>query len=1080
MPVEYRVLGPLEIRRDGAPLRLHARKQRVLLGALLIDHGRVVSVDRLIECLWPESPPTKAPHAVQQHATRLRNSLGGDAAVVHRPPGYVLELDPQLLDCVRFEQLLAEALDALPVDPARADQRAADALALWRGDPFADFTFDSFAQEEIARLTELRLQAEELGIDAALALGRDVVADAQALVTVEPRREHRYAQLMLALFRAGRQTEASAVFHRAREALLEAGLEPGEELRELQRRILNQDPTLLLASPRAAAVIERRPVSVVAVEPQIPLDLDAEEHAAQTQRAKEIVARVAGHFDARRVDPFLLVFAHEDHEVRAHAAAAELASSLDARVGVDSGDAIVGADSVAGPVVERARQRAREGIEDAEPEVPARRSDGPFVGRDDELRQLRSSTAILVVGPPGIGKSRLVAEAARHEPVVVGRCSSYAADALAPLREVAAALGAPSALDDVPAAEVPLTFRRLCEGAAVRVAIDDVQWADGIVTDTIEHLAQRGLGVIALARDELLRERPAFMPSAPRLTLAPLSDDDAARLVHELGGDGRLTLRAEGNPLYIEQLLAHADDGDGSLPTTLRSLLAARLDLLPPSERELVEQAAVIGRDFAPALLDLPNARRTLAALVRRGFLEAAPAEEAFGERFRFRHALIHETAYEAIPAARRSELHERTADLLAGGDDEIVGFHLERAATLRPDDRHASRLAEDAGRRLADAGMAVFKLGYARRAADLLARATALLPLDDPRRAELVCERAVALRTAGESEEARELLEVAREGPDRRVRLRAEIEEAALDYMARDASPQRLLEAAEAARPVFEALSDDRSLGRLWLLRGWIEGGALGRCEAWNDAAERALAYYRTIGFPTATCLAQIAAALYYGPMPVSAALRRLDVLLTEAVEDLAGEAAVVAHVGGLRAMAGDAHGADAALRRARSMFEELDRPTSMLFTVAPLEADAARFRGDADAAISILERTSEELRARAQWSYFASTTALLAELLLDLGRDDEAAHWSLESRERAGDVWAQIGWRAAQARISQDTALALEAVDLAEAVDQHDLRARAFLAAGDVARARQIYEEKGNIAAASRLTAAMSPGTT
>src|SRR5204862_2872273 len=129
MPVEIRVLGPLEIRRDGVPVPLHARKPRTMLGALLVDHGRVVSVDRLIEALWPTSAPAGAQHALEAHATRLRKLLGTDLPLVARAPGYLLELDPQLLDGVRFEQLLAEARES---EPERAAARAEDALALWR------------------------------------------------------------------------------------------------------------------------------------------------------------------------------------------------------------------------------------------------------------------------------------------------------------------------------------------------------------------------------------------------------------------------------------------------------------------------------------------------------------------------------------------------------------------------------------------------------------------------------------------------------------------------------------------------------------------------------------------------------------------------------------------------------------------------------------------------------------------------------------------------------------------------------------------------------------------------------------
>jgi DNA-binding SARP family transcriptional activator len=160
MPVEFRVLGPLEIRRNGTPVPLRARKPRTMLGALLVEHGRIVSIDRLIDALWPTAPPAGAQHALETHATRLRKLLGDDVTLTARDPGYVLEIDPQLLDSVRFEQLLAAARES---EPERAATRADDALALWRGEALADFEFESFAQEEIARLNELRSTPRRCG-----------------------------------------------------------------------------------------------------------------------------------------------------------------------------------------------------------------------------------------------------------------------------------------------------------------------------------------------------------------------------------------------------------------------------------------------------------------------------------------------------------------------------------------------------------------------------------------------------------------------------------------------------------------------------------------------------------------------------------------------------------------------------------------------------------------------------------------------------------------------------------------------------------------------------------------------------
>src|SRR4051812_25243390 len=211
MAVEFRVLGPLEIRRDGAPVPLRAPAQRTFLAALLIEHGRVVSVDALAEALWPDEQPRSARHALEMNASRVRRLLGDDAALVARSPGYVLEVDPEAIDSVRFERLLAEARE---LEPARAAARAADALALWRGPAFADFTFAGFAQEEIARLEELRQEAEEERFNAELAAGRsaELIGALEALVAAEPTRERRRAQLMLALYRAGRQADALTAY----------------------------------------------------------------------------------------------------------------------------------------------------------------------------------------------------------------------------------------------------------------------------------------------------------------------------------------------------------------------------------------------------------------------------------------------------------------------------------------------------------------------------------------------------------------------------------------------------------------------------------------------------------------------------------------------------------------------------------------------------------------------------------------------------------------------------------------------------------------------------------------------------
>ncbi|HEX6788518.1 MAG TPA: BTAD domain-containing putative transcriptional regulator [Gaiellaceae bacterium] len=1098
MAVEFRVLGPLEIRRDGTPVRPRGRKQKILLGVLLVEHGRAVSTDRLIDELWPGGAPAGARHALEMQVSRLRSLLGSDSPVLTRAPGYALEIDPQILDSVRFEEGATEAREALPHDPPRAATRATDALALWRGNAYSDVAYESFAQGEISRLEELRLETEELRVEAELALGHagEMVGDVEALVAATPLRERRHALLMRVLYLAGRQADALSAYREARSLLRdELGIEPGDELRATERAILQQDPAL--TAPRTAqaqqSAGERRHVTIVAVEPSVSLDLDPEEHDLLIAEAAGVVERTAEHFDARQIEQFVLAFAQEDHVARGHAAADELRNALEAHVGIESGEALIADASIRGPVVERARREARAGTSNRPVLVVERHFDGQFVNRIEALAALRRARSMLVVGPPGIGKSRLLHELARTESVHVGRCTSYGSSAIAPLREVVASFGEPAALDGAPAAEVALAFRRICSRAPDDfVAIDDVQWADDVVVDTVAQLARHGGRVICLARDELLDEKPDVLSVLERLAIEPLSADDSAVLAAGLGApDETVVARAEGNPLFIEQLLAHASEAGEALPSTLSALLAARLDRLSPGERRVIGTASVIGRDFDDSLvaelLQAARPRKALAGLVRRGLLEPIDAEAAFDERFRFRHALIREAAYEATPKVERSRLHELLARFLEtrGAGDELVGFHFARAAEVAVgNDPRRAELAETAGRRLGAAALDSFKLGYAAHAAALFGRAATLLPADDEERRELLCERSIALTAAGDRAHAREALReahaAATRAGDRRIRLRAEIEQAVLQQMeSAPASARLLAERTEQALPVFADAGDERSLGRALLLRGWMEGGVFGRCRVWHDTAEEALLHYRRIGFPSSTCVTQIASALYHGPTPVQAASARLEELLTSEVDDLIGEAAVRAHIGGLYAMAGAHDGAAEALARARGIYEELDRPEALLLICEPLEADAGVLAGETDRVVALLEKNCNGLRERGLWLFYATRAALLADVLLGSGNTREAAHWATESRERAveDDVWSQIAWRAIQARLEDNPALAHEALALARTTDLVDLEARALVAAGDpesLAAAVRAYEAKGNVAAAARVAAA------
>ncbi len=262
--MDFRILGPLEVWHDDLRLPLTGEKRCALLALLLLNANHVVSSSRLIDELWGEDPPETGAKALQMHVSQLRKALEVDPArtvLVTRPPGYLIELEEEELDLDRFERLAGEGELALGRgDPAKAAERFGEALALWRGSALAELSFAAFARAAAARFEELRVAALEKRIEAGMALGRhaDLVAELEALIAENPFREHLRYQLMLALYRAGRQAEALEAYQDARRTLVdELGIEPGHALQELERAILRQDPELELQP--SEPVIEQRP-----------------------------------------------------------------------------------------------------------------------------------------------------------------------------------------------------------------------------------------------------------------------------------------------------------------------------------------------------------------------------------------------------------------------------------------------------------------------------------------------------------------------------------------------------------------------------------------------------------------------------------------------------------------------------------------------------------------------------------------------------------------------------------------------------------------------------------------------------
>ncbi|MDP9307169.1 MAG: SIR2 family protein [Actinomycetota bacterium] len=254
--LEFRILGPLEVVDGEEVLHLGGQKQRALLALLLLDPNRVVSTDRIVDALWGEQPPRTAATSLQNFVSQLRKLVGPEALVT-KPPGYELRLAGEQLDLERFRRLVDGARGE---PPEERSERLRSALALWRGPPLADLGFESFAQSEIVRLEEFRLAVVEDRVEAELEAGRhaELAGELETLAEEHPLRERLRAQLMLALYRAGRQAEALQIYHDTRRVLVEElGIDPSPSLQQLHGSILRQDPGLEMGGQAAAAPADR-------------------------------------------------------------------------------------------------------------------------------------------------------------------------------------------------------------------------------------------------------------------------------------------------------------------------------------------------------------------------------------------------------------------------------------------------------------------------------------------------------------------------------------------------------------------------------------------------------------------------------------------------------------------------------------------------------------------------------------------------------------------------------------------------------------------------------------------------------
>ena len=744
--------------------------------------------------------------------------------------------------------------------------------------------------------------------------------------------------------------------------------------------------------------------------------------------------------------------------------------------------------------------------------APAIRNAVRMVGRDRQLNLLRdafdnvagehSCHLFTVLGTAGVGKSRLVSEflGTLHDASVLrGRCLAYGEGITYwPVAEIVRQAGGTDVLDDDAARsaldavlgdtkgaagkpdEIAWAFRKLLEAKAATQPVvclfDDIQWGEETFLDLVEHVADLSRGapmlLLCMARPDLLDRRPTWAGgklNATSVLLEPLSDAETDELIarllegSSLGAHLRSRIRsaAGGNPLFVEEMLALASrssNGDEiAVPPTIQALLAARLDQLDGAERRVLERGSVEGEVFhrgAVAALvqdDAPLDNR-LAALVRKDLLRPERLELTGEDGYRFRHLLIRDAAYEALPKATRADLHERFAAWLEerGSDlvelDEIVGYHMEQAfryrkqlGALTDDDR------DNAGRAaglLARAGRRALDRSDRKAAWNLLERASQLLPQTDPRRVTALLELGRSLAESGEDvQRGRRLLEQAREDAEALGRddllIRTRLELALVEIYTEGQSHADAYESlTREAIGVLTQVQDEEGLARVWLVVAtswWARGHWDEMREPLSRSVEHArLAGNRSMEYET---LNFVLAALAYGSTPASEGMRLSREVLENASRSRELQGSATRFLGWFTLLEGRLEEARELLEQARTIFTELGNKlllAILAFSTGPLEIAC----GDAIAAEREYRAGLAGILQIGDRGRVTNLAAGLANALIDQGRIDDAEQYVDLAREAviADDVSGQAVWRIAAARVVARRGSTDEAVELAE----------------------------------------------
>jgi DNA-binding SARP family transcriptional activator len=757
VPLEFRILGPLEVARAGEPLRFRGTREQALLALLVLNANRTVAAERLTEELWSTEPPEGAIRSLRVYVSRLRQALGPDGqAVVTRPSGYVLQVDAQSVDAVRFETLVAVGRDqARGGDHERAATTLREALTLWRGPALADLADAPFARAAATGLEEARLAAVEDRIEADLACGRhgELTAELEALIRDHPFRERLWSQWIIALYRCGRQVDALRAYRQLRVMLgEELGIEPSSALQQLERAVLRHDPAL-----------DWQPTGKRVATPSDP-------RGAGAGKAGAVVAAGAARGPLPpalgREEPFPLV--GREVELWRLDQLWHATSSGQRQLVLVAGEPGIGKSRLAA-------EFARTAHAGGAPVLFGRCDEGMGVPYQPFVEAL--GRHVRQAPQPILGC--LAGELMRLVPEVGERV-----DGLAPPLRSDPETERYRLFDAVAA-----WLRAVSETAPVLFVIEDLHWATKPTLLLLAHLLRSDdnprLLLLATFRDTPLDITPDLadlvaellrLPGVERLRLAGLNEPGVGALMeaqacHDLDDEGWALARmvhgeTAGNPFYVREMLSLlAEKGDIvrregrwvsglpvaklDVPDSVRDVVERRLTRLPDRTSELLALAAVLGERFDLAVLaEASGESETSLDETLRPAVSARLVNETDAGSYQFTHALVRSALDDALGPTRRVQLHRAAGSAVEAVHAGHLDAHLPQLAhhfarardveraidyACRAGDRALTQLAYDEATAYYQQALELFDLGG--RADAAARRCELLITLGDAQR---------------------------------------------------------------------------------------------------------------------------------------------------------------------------------------------------------------------------------------------------------------------------------------------------------------------------------------------------------